>query len=111
MSQAPGPVDDVTAGLALATCEAARLLTYAAVQDRVSGQDRTGSANTARVGNVAAERAVARALAQQAGPAAFAMGTPADDQLTVSMPVSLTAGTLEVQLDQVARVALALPKD
>jgi alkylation response protein AidB-like acyl-CoA dehydrogenase len=106
-----GPVDEVAAGLALANCEASRMLTYAAVQDRVAGRDRTGSANTARVGSIAAERGVARALAQQAGQGALVAGSLADDQLTVSMPVSLTAGTLEVQLDQVARVALALPKD
>ena len=35
---------------------------------------------------------------------------PADEQLTVSLPVSISSGTLEVQLDLVARLGLQLPR-
>ena len=110
LTTAGGPADEAAAGRALAACEASRALTYAAVQDRVAGRDRTGSANVARVAGVAAERAVARVLSQEAGPEAAVLGSPADEQLTVSLPVSITAGTLEVQLDLIARSALSLPK-
>ena len=58
-ARAGGPDDPVAAGQALATCEAARMLAYAAVQDRIDGRDDTGSASTSRVASVAAERAAA----------------------------------------------------
>jgi alkylation response protein AidB-like acyl-CoA dehydrogenase len=105
-----GPVDEVAAGRAFATCEAARALAYAAVQDRGAGRDRSATANATRVGNVAAERAVARVLSDEAGQQALVAGNPADEQLTVSLPVSISSGTLEVQLDLVARLGLDLPR-
>ncbi len=110
-ARAGGPDDPVAAGQALATCEAARMLAYAAVQDRIDGRDDTGSASTSRVASVAAERAAARGLISEYGQESEAAGNPADDQFTVSMPVSITAGTLEVQLDLVARLALRLPRE
>lgn len=110
-ARAGGPDDPVAAGQALATCEAARMLAYAAVQDRIDGRDDTGSASTSRVASVAAERAAARGLSSEYGQESEAAGNPADDQFTVSMPVSITAGTLEVQLDLVARLALRLPRE
>ncbi|HEX3925015.1 MAG TPA: acyl-CoA dehydrogenase family protein [Streptosporangiaceae bacterium] len=109
-TDAGGPQDRAAAGQALAACEAARMLAYAAVQDRIDGRDDTGSASTSRVASVAAERAAAQVLAAEHGQESEAAGNPADDQFTVSMPVSITAGTLEVQLDLVARLALRLPR-
>jgi alkylation response protein AidB-like acyl-CoA dehydrogenase len=105
------PLDPVTVGQAFATCEAARLLAYAAVQDRIDGVDSSGSANTSRVASIEAERSVTRALVDQWGEQSLVAGNIADDQFTVSMPVSITAGTQEVQLDLVARSALKLPKE
>jgi alkylation response protein AidB-like acyl-CoA dehydrogenase len=105
------PADEVAAGQALATCEASRLLAYAAVQDRIDNRGDTGSASTSRVGSVTAERTVTRALIQQHGQRSLVRRNLADDQFTVSMPVSITAGTLEVQLDLVARSALKLPRE
>jgi alkylation response protein AidB-like acyl-CoA dehydrogenase len=105
------PTDPVAAGQALAACQAARMLAYAAVQDRIDGRDDTGSASTSRVASVAAERAAARLLTSEYGEESAQIGNPADDQFTVSMPVSITAGTLEVQLDLVARLALGLPRE
>lgn len=110
-TEAGAPRDPVAAGQALATCQAARMLAYAAVQDRIDGRDDTGSASTSRVGSVAAERAAAKVLVGEYGEESEQIGNPADDQFTVSMPVSITAGTLEVQLDLVARLALGLPKE
>jgi alkylation response protein AidB-like acyl-CoA dehydrogenase len=104
------PGDPVAAGQALAACQAARMLAYAAVQDRIDGRDDTGSASTSRVASVAAERAATGVLVGEYGEESELVGSPADDQFTVSMPVSITAGTLEVQLDLVARLALRLPK-
>jgi alkylation response protein AidB-like acyl-CoA dehydrogenase len=105
------PVDEVAAGLALATCEASRLLAYAAVQDRIDNRSDTGSASVSRVGSVAAERTVTRALIQQHGQHSLVRQDLADDQFAVSMSVSVAAGTLEVQLDLVARSALKLPRE
>jgi alkylation response protein AidB-like acyl-CoA dehydrogenase len=105
-----GPVDEVAAGRAFAACEAARALAYAAVQDRDAGRDRSATANATRVGNVAAERAVARVLSDEAGQQALVAGDPADEQLSVSLPVSISSGTIEVQLDMVARLGLDLPR-
>ena len=105
------PRDPVAAGQALATSQAARMLAYAAVQDRIDGRDDTGSASTSRVASIAAERAATQVLVSEHGQESEAIGNPADDQFTVSMPVSITAGTLEVQLDLVARLALKLPRE
>jgi alkylation response protein AidB-like acyl-CoA dehydrogenase len=105
------PRDPVTAGHALATAQAARMLAYAAVQDRIDGRDDTGSASTSRVASIAAERAATQTLVGEYGEDSDQAGSLADDQFTVSMPVSITAGTLEVQLDLVARLALGLPRE
>ena len=105
------PAEPVAAGQALAACQAARMLAYAAVQDRIDGRDDTGSASTSRVASIAAERAATQVLVSEYGEESELAGNPADDQFTVSMPVSITAGTLEVQLDLVARLALRLPKE
>jgi alkylation response protein AidB-like acyl-CoA dehydrogenase len=105
------PAEPVAAGQALAACQAARMLAYAAVQDRIDGQDDTGSASTSRVASIAAERAATQVLLSEYGEESELAGNPGDDQFTVSMPVSITAGTLEVQLDLVARLALRLPKE
>lgn len=105
------PSDLVAVGRALATCMAARLIAYAAVQDRISGRSDTGSVEMLRVANLAAERATSRALMQESGQAGLARATPSDQQLTVSMPVSITGGAVEVQLDLIARKALNLPRD
>jgi alkylation response protein AidB-like acyl-CoA dehydrogenase len=104
------PDDPVAAGQAAAACQAARMLAYAAVQDRIDGRDDTGSASVSRIASVTAERVVSRVLTNEHGPESAVTGHVADDQFTVSMPVSITAGTLEVQLDQVARLALDLPR-
>jgi alkylation response protein AidB-like acyl-CoA dehydrogenase len=105
------PAEPVAAGQALAACQAARMLAYAAVQDRIDGKDDTGSASTSRVASIAAERAATQVLVSEYGEESELAGSPADDQFTVSMPVSITAGTLEVQLDLVARLALRLPRE
>ena len=110
--EGPGvPSDVVAVGRALATCMAARLVAYAAVQDRISGRNDTGSVEMLRVANLAAERATSRALMQESGQAGLATGSSSDQQLTVSMPVSITGGAFEVQLDLIARKALRLPRD
>ena len=110
-SEGGAPRDPVTAGHALATTQAARMLAYAAVQDRIDGRDDTGSASTSRVASIAAERAATQTLVGEYGEDSDQAGSLADDQFTVSMPVSITAGTLEVQLDLVARLALGLPRE
>jgi alkylation response protein AidB-like acyl-CoA dehydrogenase len=106
-----GITDEASLGRALAICEAARYLTYAAVQDRSSGRDDTGSANVSRTASSEAERATSRVLSQEFGQLALATGSLGDNQLTVSMAAPVTAGTLEIQLDLVARNALKLPRD
>ena len=64
----------------LATSQAARMLAYAAVQDRIDGRDVAPAApSTSRVASIAAERAATQVLVSERGQESEAIGNPADE--------------------------------
>ena len=115
----PGPADtasstrhgcrSVSARRGAAT-EAARLLFYVVIDEREHQLPPSPNANVARVAMVDAERLVGRLAADLLGPAGLESGTIADSALRKSMAAGVAAGTYEIQLNQVARRVLGMPK-
>ncbi|MFL5843513.1 MAG: acyl-CoA dehydrogenase family protein [Solirubrobacteraceae bacterium] len=97
-------------GQARAACEAARLLTYLAMDERAKGLPPGGAAYTARAAMVRSEREVALAAGEVMGQAALLEDSPFERQLNSSLTAGVAAGTYEVQLGLIARLCLALPK-
>ncbi|HVM64018.1 MAG TPA: acyl-CoA dehydrogenase family protein [Acidimicrobiales bacterium] len=109
-----GDVDDPSVleevGMAYATCEAARSLNYAAVQERVLGLDsRRPVAAVSRAVTGPMESRVARACLEVLGPAGLERGSVAERQLVWGTTSPIAAGSYEVQLNLIAR-HLGLPK-
>ena len=97
-------------GMAYATCEAARALNYAAVHERTQGQDsRRPMAAVSRAVTGPMEGRVAHACLELLGPAGLSRNSPADRQLLMGTTSTIAAGSLEVQLNLIAR-HLGLPK-
>ncbi len=108
-------VDDPTlsevVGMAYATCEAARAMNYAAVNERVtvrSGPRPVAAVSRALTGPM--EGVVAKACFEVLGEQALRLGSPAERQLAAGTTAPIAAGSLEVQLNLVARQVLDLPK-
>ncbi|MCW2990315.1 MAG: acyl-CoA dehydrogenase [Solirubrobacterales bacterium] len=97
-------------GRARTACEAARLLTYRAMDERAKGLPPGGVAYTARAAMVQSEREVAFAAGEVMGAEALAADSMFERQLNSSMTAGVAAGTYEVQLGLIARLCLALPK-
>jgi alkylation response protein AidB-like acyl-CoA dehydrogenase len=97
-------------GGAWAACEAARLLTYRAIDDRVNGIAAAGPAYTARASMVRAERAVAAAAAEIMGAEGLTAGSIYERQLNSAFTAGIATGTYEVQLGLIARLELDLPR-
>jgi len=106
------PTKSIAAGLAYATAEATRSLNYAAADERDSGKDGTrGGSYMARVAVGILEPSVNRACHEMLGPVALTEDSPAAFQLPNAITAPIAAGTLEIQLNLVARVVLGLPKE
>ena len=97
-------------GRARVSCEAARMLTYRAMDDRVKKLPPGGPAYTARAAMVRAERDVAAVAAEVMGQAALLEESIYERQLNSSMTAGVAAGTYEVQLGLIARLNLHLPR-
>jgi alkylation response protein AidB-like acyl-CoA dehydrogenase len=97
-------------GRARTACEAARLLTYRAMDERAKGLPPGGVAYTARAAMVQSEREVAFAAGEVMGAEALVADSMFERQLNSSMTAGVAAGTYEVQLGLIARLCLALPK-
>jgi alkylation response protein AidB-like acyl-CoA dehydrogenase len=97
-------------GEARAAAEAARMLFYVVIDERQHGRPPSPNANLARVAMVEAERLVGRLAADLLGPAGLESGTLADSALRKSMAAGIAAGSVEIQLNIIARRALGLPK-
>jgi len=97
-------------GEARAATEAARMLYYRVIDERALERPPNANANLARVAMVEAERAVGRLAADAMGLAGLAPGALADHALRRSMAAGVAAGTYEIQLNMIARLALRLPK-
>jgi alkylation response protein AidB-like acyl-CoA dehydrogenase len=98
-------------GMAYATCEAARAMNYAAVNERTNGRDaRRPLAAISRVITGPMEAEAAEACFEVLGPEALVTGSAADRQLAMGTTAQIAAGSLEVQLNLVSRLVLDLPK-
>jgi alkylation response protein AidB-like acyl-CoA dehydrogenase len=98
-------------GMAYATCEAARAMNYAAVNERAtvrSGPRPVAAVSRALTGPM--EGIVAKACFEVLGEQALRLGSPAERQLAAGTTAPIAAGSLEVQLNLVARQVLDLPK-
>jgi alkylation response protein AidB-like acyl-CoA dehydrogenase len=99
------------AGQALAACEAARLLVYQVVDQRVRGLPPSADASLARIAVISADHAVA-SFALEFLPDAFA----ADDlpllkpQHERAIAAGVASGAAEIQLDIIASSYLQLPR-
>ena len=90
---------------------AARALNYAAVHERIevaTGARPAASISRAMTGIM--ETTTASACFEVLGAHAMAHGSVAERQLSSGTTAPLAAGSLEVQLNLVARLALDLPK-
>jgi alkylation response protein AidB-like acyl-CoA dehydrogenase len=97
-------------GLAYATCEAARSMNYAAVNERVHYPD--GGRHLSAVSRTITgpmETTVAQACHDILGEEAMESGTDANRQLVTGTAAPIAAGSLEVQLNLIARASLDLP--
>jgi alkylation response protein AidB-like acyl-CoA dehydrogenase len=103
--------DCETLGRAYALNEAARLLNYVAVQERADvehGGPRPAAA-VSRVATTIAIRAVADGATTVLGQSAL-IDAETDQQLSAAVTVPITAGSLEMQLNNVSRLCLSLPR-
>jgi alkylation response protein AidB-like acyl-CoA dehydrogenase len=107
------PIDDLAVhaiGVAKAACDAARILCYRVIDERVRELPPSPKANIARAAMVQAERLVADACLAIDGPEVMVYGSHSDHQLRKSLAAGVAAGTYEVQLNLISRLHLALPK-
>jgi alkylation response protein AidB-like acyl-CoA dehydrogenase len=98
-------------GEAHTACEAARVLTYRAIDERQKGMPPGGVAYTARAAMVCAERAVAKAAVTIMGPAGVVADSVAERQVASALTAGLAAGAYEIQLNLIARLSLSLPRN
>ena len=98
-------------GAAYATCEAARAMNYAAVNERAtiaSGPRPVAAVSRALTGPM--EGVVAQACLDVLGERSLQRGSAAERQLAAGTTAPIAAGSLEVQLNLVARQVLNLPR-
>ena len=98
-------------GAARATCEAARLLSYTVIDQRVHGLPPSADTNVARVAGTLAERAVSDLALELFGPEAAEYGSFADAHFRLAMTAGVAVGTTEVNLNLVASRVLGLPRE
>jgi alkylation response protein AidB-like acyl-CoA dehydrogenase len=106
----PDDREQVAAGRAYALNEAARILNYVAVQERAAdtGGPRP-AASVSRVATILAIRDVATTARDLVGQQAL-LDREIDQQTAAAVTVSIAAGSLEMQLNNVGRLSLALPR-
>jgi alkylation response protein AidB-like acyl-CoA dehydrogenase len=98
------------AGLALAINEAARILNYVAVSKKGHHAETfLAASSVSRVATATALRAVAEAEFELLGAETF-LHEGLDQHVVTSMTTPIAAGTYEIQLNNVARHCLALPR-
>ena len=93
-------------GAARSTIEAARLLAYNVIDDRVKARPAGPIVNLARVAIVRAERVVAEIALDLLGSESLRLGSIGNSQLKTSMIAGLGGGSVEVQLNLIARALL-----
>ncbi|MCA9512771.1 MAG: acyl-CoA dehydrogenase family protein [Myxococcota bacterium] len=102
---------------AIAECEAARLLAWRVIDGRAKGEPPSVATNLARVAGTNADKRAGElavefeALRARAPGDALAYGSFADANFRLSMTAGVAVGATEVQLDQIARRHLGLPRE
>jgi alkylation response protein AidB-like acyl-CoA dehydrogenase len=89
-----------------ATIDAARVLAYNVIDDRVKGRPNNTIVNLARIGIVRAERQVAELALDIGGATSLELGSIGNSQFKTSMIAGLGGGSAEVQLNLIARALL-----
>jgi alkylation response protein AidB-like acyl-CoA dehydrogenase len=89
-----------------ASCEAARLLVYQAIHARSRGRSEDLEVSLARVAIVRCERIVAEVALEMFEDESLELGSIANSQLKTSMIAGLGGGSVEVQLNGIARALL-----
>jgi alkylation response protein AidB-like acyl-CoA dehydrogenase len=89
-----------------ASCEAARLLVYQAIHARSQGRSEDRAVSLARVAIVRCERLVAELALEMFEDEGLELGSMGNSQLKTSMIAGLGGGSVEVQLNMVARSLL-----
>ena len=103
------PVMQSRAGMIASKFEAARLLTYRVVDQRVHRIADTSEANLCRIASLDAVEDLMDFLVQYV-PDCLAGGDPLlEDYYRINIPAGITGGTNELQLDLVARRGLGMP--
>jgi alkylation response protein AidB-like acyl-CoA dehydrogenase len=86
-----------------ASCEAARLLVYQAIHARTRGRSEDLEVSLARVAIVRCERIVAELALEMFEAESLELGSIGNAQLKTSMIAGLGGGSVEVQLNSIAR--------
>jgi len=97
------------AGLIVSKFEAARLLTYRVVDQRVHRIPDASEANLCRVAALEAVEDLMDFLVQYVPDCLTGGNTVLEDYYRINIPAGITGGTNELQLDIVARRALGMP--
>ena len=110
-----GLLDDPTVqerlGGARALCEAARVLSYKVIDQRVRGLPPSADSNVARVAGTLADKAVGQLGVDLFGEEGLVQGSFADANFRLSMTAGVAVGATEVQLNLIASRFLGLPRE
>jgi len=98
-------------GEARAICEAARMLSYLVIDQRVRGLPPSADSNIARVAGTSADKFVGDLALELFGDEALEYGSSADANFRLSMTAGVAVGATEVQLNLIAARFLGLPRE
>jgi alkylation response protein AidB-like acyl-CoA dehydrogenase len=104
------PVVRARAGTLVAKFEAARMLTYRVVDQRVKRLPPSTDANISRISSLDAVEDLKDFIAQYVPDSLAGGHLLLDDYYRINTPAGITGGTNEIQLDLVAQRGLGLPR-
>jgi len=104
------PVLQARAGVIVSKFEAARLLTYRVVDQRVQGTSDTTDANLCRIAALDAVEDFMDFLIQYVPDCLAGGDVLLEDYYRINIPAGITGGTNELQLDLVAARGLGMPR-
>ncbi|NLR72994.1 acyl-CoA dehydrogenase [Novosphingobium sp. ERN07] len=104
------PIMRYRAGLLVAKFEAARMMTYLVVDQRVKREPPSTDANLSRVVSLEAVTEMSNFLADYLPDCLTGGDALLEDYYRINIPAGITGGTNEIQMDLVAQRGLGLPK-
>ena len=105
------PVVQERLGEAWAVCEAARVLSYRVIDQRVKGLPPSADSNLARVAGTRADQAVGQLALDLFPDEGLAYGSFVDANFRLAMTAGVAVGATEVQLNLIASRVLGLPRE